>query len=311
MNSILRRCTEEPVGLTYLAIGSCPYVTPEYPLVPKNDQLFPVCFHERVSKDKQPMRLIHFDPAFDLHQDILTRYCSDLNLTQIEADEGDHWTSETLDVLLVSDRISQADHLWFFESLVEIILGTKGKLIVQDYTGASMTELAQKLYTSCPEKELFKRRVLLDMSYGTDCGCSTDLTTVSPFYDFAGNFLPIHWMTPSELKSWCGTTSKLDTVLLKRTRGDYLKALNQIHVDYRRKRQGLPNLYGSPSYTNESSGTEILRVLKETLLPLADLLQTLRKGDSLVVPLLQLFETAETDDMYKWYEKVASLGRSS
>lgn len=308
MNSILRRCTEEPVGLTYLAIGSCPYPTPEYPLTPKNDQLFPLCFHERVGTDKQPMRLLHFDPGFERSQEVLTRYWSDLKLTRIDCEGGDHWISDTLDVLLVSDRISQPEHLWFFESLVEILLATKGKLVIQDYTGASLTDLAQKLYASSTQKELFKRRVLLDMSYGTDWGCSTDLSTVNPFYDFAGNFLPIQWMSPSELKPWCGTTPKLDTILFKRTQNQYLESLNRIHVDYRRKRQGLPLLYGSPDYTNESSGKEILTVLERTLLPLADLLQTLRKvSPELVMKFRDLFERAETEDMYKWYDAVSGL----
>lgn len=307
MNSILRRCAEEPVGLTYLAIGSCPHPTPEFPLTSKTDQLFPLCFHERVTTDKEPMRLIHFDPGFQRSEEVLRGYWSELKMTKIDWEEGDHWISDTLDVLLVSDFLSQTDHLWFLESLVETILETKGKLVIQDYTGASLQDLRTKLFTSCPQKELFKRRILLDMSYGTDCGCSTDMTVVQPFYDLSSNFLPLHWMNPDDLKSWCGRTPKLDAMLLKRTRAQYLEALNHIHVDYRRKKQGLTVLYGSPLYSNDSSCEEVLSVLRITLVPLADLLQALRKGAPLVSKLTTLFETALTEDPYKWYEKVACL----
>jgi hypothetical protein len=305
MNSILRCCAEEPVGLTYLAIGSCPYPTSEYPLTPKTDQLFPLCFRQRSLNDKEPMRLIHVDPGFSRSEEVLMTYWKDL--TRIEWEEGFHWISDTLDVFHLPDSLSQTDHLWFLESLVETILETNGTLVIQDYTGASLDDLRSRLFASCDQKDLFKRRVLLDMTYETDWGCSTDMTVAQPFYDGSGNFLPLHWMTPTQLKQWCGRTPPLDSVLLKRTRTQYLEALNHIHVDYRRKKQGLPLVYGSPLYTPDSTCDEILSGLRSTLLPLADLLQTLRKGPSLVPTLTQLFETARTEDMYKWYEKVAWL----
>lgn len=308
METVLKHLSDEPVELVYLGIGSCPHVAQGQTLEAKYDQLIPVCFHEPIVRDKKQTRIIHFDPAFDQYKDFLGSYFSNWNLIPMDIEGGWSWISETLEVLVFPQRIDHDEHYWFFESLCQTILDTKGKLVIQEYTGYELTSLNQKLYEGCNQQEKFKRRILLDMTFGTDSGCCTDMTKAQPFYDYNGNFLNFHFATDADAKRWIGISLKVDELLLRKYRAKYLQTLNHIHVDYRRKRNGDTLLYGSPDYTNDATPDEIMAVLKKQLKPSFDILVALRAIDaSKQTTFQELFEIYKTHDPYKWYDVVAKL----
>lgn len=306
MESILKAISLEPMYITYMGIGSCPCMPEEgKKLDPKVDQLIPACFHEMIVKDKQHMRIIHVDPWFEKIQDFLDSYFAEWNLLRMEFEGGTSWVGENLEVIVVPQKIDHTEDYWFVEALVDTVLNTGGRLVIQEYTGYELQALNQKLYDACPQKELFKRRILLDMSYGTDLGCCTDMTKLQPFYDYDLNFLNLHFMADSDAKRWAAISLKLDDILKKKYLAKALAILNTMHVDYRRKSKGDSLLYGSPEYTNESSPDEIMSVLQKKLQEKMDVLCALG-----VVPkesqlqLQDLYKTYKTQDPYKWYEEV-------
>ena len=73
------------------------------------------------------------------------------------------------------------------------------------------------------------------MTYETDTGCCTDMTKAQPFYDYDGNFLNLHFMTDDDAKRWVHISLKLDEILKQKYITKYLRDLNNIHVDYRRR----------------------------------------------------------------------------
>lgn len=303
MESILKSVYLEPVDITYLGIGSSPHIVGEQTLEAKRDQLIPLCFHEALLKDKKTMRILHFDPHFDQDLAFLHTYFEQWNLVPIEFTGGYSWVNESLEVIVVADRLEHERDYWFFESLCETILQIKGKLIIQEYTGYELKPLAEKLYSASVQKEKFKRRILLDMTFGTDIGCCTDMTKVQPFYDYTGDFLNLQYLTETDAKRYVGVSFKLDELLRQKYRALYYQTLNYIHVDYRRKLKGDTLLYGDPQYTETSSPEVIMSVLQEKLHRLLEILYALR-----VVPkekidgLLPIFQDYKSYDPYKWYD---------
>jgi hypothetical protein len=308
MERILRTVFYEPVDITYVGIGSSPHLTADQLLQPKYDQLVPQCFHEFLLKDKKHIRIIHFDPDFANCVEFLHVYFEKWNLLPMEFSEGMSWIGENLEVLVIPERIDHDEQFWFFQQLCDSILQTKGKLVIQEFTGYDVQPLNRKLYEATENKELFKRRILIDMTYGTDIGCSTDMTKAQPFYDFDLNFLNLHFMTDEDAKRWVHVSLKLDAILKQKYIAKYLQLLNNIHVDYRRRLKGEPCMFGHPNYTDSSTPDEIMRVLETSLqLPIEILLglQVLGKED--VDKIKNFYANAKTMDPYKWYDAMRKV----
>lgn len=308
MDSILRSVSLEPMELTYVGIGSSPHLGPDQVLEPKYDQLIPCCFHEFLLRDKKHMRILHFDPDFSNCVEFLHVYFEKWGLIPMDCSYGMSWIGANLEVIIVPERIDHDGHFEFFHSLCETVLQRKGKLIIQEYTGYELKTLNQKLYDAAQNKELFKRRILLDMTYGTDIGCSTDMTKAQPFYDFDLNFLNLHFMTDEDAKRWANVSLKVDEILKKKYKTRFLVALNNIHVDYRRKLRGDPIMYQNIQYTNESSPDEIMNVLQEELRKcFTILLAVFVVGREELAILEYLFANYKSEDPYKWYSNVNKL----
>jgi hypothetical protein len=308
MESILRAVLFEPMEITYLGIGSSPHVPVDQTLNPKYDQLVPTCFHEFLLKDKKHMRIIHFDPHFKHCFEFLNTYFEKWNLVPMEFKDGFSWVGDTLEVIVLPQSLDHKEHFWFFEQLCETMLQTKGKLLIQEYTGYELTSLNKKLYEASSNKDLFKRRILLDMTYGTDSGCSTDMTKAQPFYDFDLNFLNLYFMTDDDAKRWAQISLKLDEILRKKYQYKYLSSLNYIHVDYRRKLKGESLMYGSEFYTNDSTPDEIMSVLQKELRKALDVLIHVKYIEKEVLETFDtLCKTYKKYDPYKWYDLVNKL----
>jgi hypothetical protein len=308
MENLLKTVSDEPSDFTYLGIGSCPHLAEGQTLEAKYDQLIPLCFHERIVRDKKQTRIIHFDSAFAECHAFLTNYMQGWNLVPMDFEGGWSWISEVLEVIVIPSNIEHEEHSWFFESLCDTILNTKGKLVIQEFTGYELTKLNQKLYIESNQKEKFKRRILLDMTFGTDSGCCTDMTKAQPFYDYNGDFLNFHFATDADAKRWIGISLKVDELLRRKYRAKYLQTLNHIHVDYRRKCKGDTLMYGHTDYTNESSPEEIMKVLEAGLKPCFEILLALRVIEQAKQSdFTTLFQTYKEHDPYKWYDAVSKL----
>lgn len=308
MESILRTVSLEPMELTYLGIGSSPHLGPGQVLEPKYDQLIPQCFHEFLIKDKKHTRILHFDPDFAHCVEFLHEYFEKWGLIPMECSFGMSWIGETMEVIVVPERIDHEEHFGFFHTLCESIVQRKGKLVIQEYTGYDLKPLNQKLYDAATNKEFFKRRVLLDMTYETDTGCCTDMTKAQPFYDFDLNFLNLHFMTDEDAKRWIHISLKLDDILKRKYVAKYLQVLNNIHVDYRRRLKGETSMFGHPLYTNESTPDEIMRVLQDSLRVPFEILMDLQFLDKQVQTTFQsLCLTYKGADPYKWYDAMRKL----
>jgi hypothetical protein len=308
METILRHVSFEPMDITYVGIGSSPHLTEGQPLQPKYDQLIPFCFHEVLVKDKKHMRIIHFDPDFERCVPFLNEYFERWNLLQMELEGGYSWVGETLEVIVLPQRIDHDEHFWFIQSLCEAILHTKGRLVLQEYTGYEVKDLNQKLYESMENKELYKRRILLDMTYGTDTGCCTDMTKAQPFYDSNLNFLNLHFMTEEDAKRWVNSSLKLNEILKKKYMYTFLSTLNSMHVDYRRRLRGEALMFGNPLYTIDATPDEIMQVLQSELRKSFDILlltQTVRSEMKSVLE--SVFSSYKEQDPYKWYEAVKKV----
>ncbi len=308
MNTILKSVELEPMDVTYLGIGSCPHLSKGEVLDPKYDQLIPTCFYEALTKDKKSFRILHFDPAFDRYKEFLDSYFAKWDLLPLEFPGGFSWVNNQMEVIVMNRRIEHKDDFEFLNTLVAMILNTKGKLVVQEYTGYSLKDLNKQLYDGCDQKEKYKRRVLLDMTFDTDSGCCTDMTKAQPFYDYDGNFLNFHFLTEDETRRWAGISFKVDSLLRKKYTGKFLQTLNTYHVDYRRKLKGDSVMYGSPEYTNDATSDEIMSALQRSLRKSFEILLLVRGVQETSVSLLEeLFTNYATYDPYKWYDKVSKL----
>jgi hypothetical protein len=308
MERILHSISEEPFDFTYLGIGSAPHITSSESLDPKYDQLVPSCFSDKIKDSQKTFRLLHFDPWFDHCEGFLDSYFGNLGLIRIDFEGGYRWINNHIDVIVIPSSISHQDHLWFFQRLVNSILNTKGTLLIQEYTGYELSDLRKNLYATTALREKFKRRILVDMTYGTDIGCCTDMTIAQPFYDYDGNFLNVALFSEEETKRWIGVSLKLDTILCKIYTFRFLSDLNSIHVDYRRRLKGDTTMYGSSEYTDITSADTIMQVLQRRLLKSFDILLTTNiVGKREQETLHSLFQTYKNDDPYKWYDKVYKL----
>lgn len=308
MEAILTRCEEDPVKMTYLGIGSAPHAQDVASLTPKEDQLIPVCFHDLIRGEKMPMRILHFDPWFDKMQDFLHEYFQRWQLIPVEFPGGFCWVGDSLEVILISERVDHTEEFWFLETLCQTILNKKGKLVIQEFTGYELKSLNEKLYETSPNKELFKRRILLDMTYGTDTGCSTDMTKVEPFYGSDGNFLNLHFLDHTAALRAIGISTKVDAILKQKYIGMCLQSLNNMHVDYRRRLKGDTLMFGSDLYSDNATPEEIMRSIQSVLTSFFEILTKLRMiGPEENEKKNSLFLTYKSYDPYKWYDGMRKL----
>lgn len=308
MEQLLKTISDEPVDMTYLGIGSCPHVTAGQKVDLKNDQLVPSCFHDTMLLINKSMRIIHIDPFFDQYERFLDSYWKHWNLVPVEFEGGYCWVNDHIQVFVFPQRIDHKDQYWFFESLVETILSTKGKLLIQEYTGYDLQDLNTKLYKETSQKEKYKRRILLDMTFGTDSGCSTDMINAKPFYDNNGNFINLYFANDSDIKHILGISSQIDDIVKKKYIAKFYMTLNYYHVDYRRRLKGERGLYDSLDYNDSSTPDEIMNILQRKLQEIFDVLMVCGLVTKKSQEILQeLFIEYKRYDVYKWYDRVYKL----
>jgi hypothetical protein len=308
MNSILSVLMDEPRSLTYVGIGSCPHLAPKDTLEPRSDQLIPLWIREEMKTT--PVRILHIDPAFPSCLEQLETYLKPFDLIPLDLDGGYRWVNHYMDFIVVPQYVSHTKHFRFFEQLSEEILEMGGSLVLQEYTGQSTEPLRARMFKETAFPELFKRRVLVDMTFGSDEGCSTDMTKLRLFRDARGFFINLPYCSQQDLLGLVGLSRDLDSILRKRTLRQFLETLNNHHVDYRRRLKDLPCMFGSPQYTNETPSDLVMAVLQGNLKPFVELLSRLHVIDQVGrYRMNELFEDYKSYDPYKWYSEVVDLVR--
>jgi hypothetical protein len=320
--TLLHFVHQAPKTFLYFGVGSCPHVSAVENLEPKYDQLLP-CFVKDIYQTKPSSRLqvIHIDPAFadTKAHDFLTAYFKKYlpESFYYEQDGLMIWEAPRMQVLVAPMKFShpnpndQENSLWFLEAISDEAIANSFQMVYQEFTGESMNPLFQTLYERYDSnlKKQFRKKVLFDISYGTDTGCSTNMVKYKPLYEADGSFLNLQLYSEEELLERIHTHPAVTEILFKTLLGKYRRILNEIHVDYRRKMNGdslfHPSVYG---YSESSTSAEIMDTLKRELFKLVPLLQKVGllslEGSQ---KLSELFQNYQAIDRYKWYDTAIKL----
>lgn len=320
--TLLQFVNQVPKTFLYFGVGSCPHVSSLEKLEAKYDQLLP-CFVKDSYQNKPSSRIqvIHVDPAFadkDKQEFLRDYFAKELPESFFYEHEGLMiWEAPQMQVIVAAIKFShpnsydKEDSTWFLDAISEEAIANNFQIVYQEFTGQYMKPLFQKLYKMYEGnfKEQFRNKVLFDISYGTDTGCSTDMVKYKPFYQADGSFLNLQLYNEDELLERINTHPAVNEILFKSLLAKYRCILNEIHVDYRRKMNGdtlfHPNVYG---YTESSTPLYIMNTLKVELFKLVPLLQKVGllslEGTQ---KLEELFHEYEAIDRYKWYDTVFKL----
>lgn len=300
-HQLVEYCQHTPREYTYLGIGSCPH-GPVADITERYDQIHPLFVRE--VEGFKTVRCILIDPAFtDL---VMDEYFALKGLRLEKKSFGTGWmyTSLRLDFIVLPERYNHDNHV-LFEALAVTVLQKELQLVVQDYSGYSVESTFLSLYKKYKDKYMYRQLILCDVSYGLDTGCTTDLSKYKPFYDMEGYFINLLLLHPSLLVRFLGAIPELDEricILLKRK---FWMTLNDYHVEYRRKKQGM-ECWTLP----HENADDIMKDLQDKI---TELVPGLLKGKVLQKEnqseMQELFKNYKTYDMYVWQTRVHGLIR--
>lgn len=288
---------ENPVELTYFAIGSVFRYFDLDKLTPELDQVYPVFLREF----KGSFRAIHYDPAFTQSWDFLDVYFTSFGLKRRAENM---WMSEDMSRQFVIYTEYVEHDVNFFRELSRMCM-TQGKLIVQEYSGRSLNNLLlQTYYSLSPEDRItFRKRVIFDMTNG-EASCITNMTKTFPMKDENGDFLNFMLIPIDELREHVNKNEQLDELIQKFYKTEYKKILNEEHTNYRRRMNGDSCLFARPDYDMWAEPSDIFEVLKKKL---GRTMEPLKLFGFPEEKYNELFENYKEYDMYKWYTLMNNL----
>ena len=327
LDELVKFCSREPRDMTYFAIGSTPHMTVDQ--IAKNrkwDQLIPEFMIDIINRTDKTIRIIHFDPAFSRKDDFLNEYFKKYQKTtfgltfSLDVSDGlNVWKTDDhrIEVFIIAKPFNHLERRYndeevhddFLHELNEMTLTSGNQLIVQEYTGHELGQLTKSLYHKSSNRDLFKKKILYDVSYGNDCHCGTDLERYKPIYNDYGDFYNLTLFNSDEMKEHIGKNPEMDKILKVNFIKEFNKVLN-IHVDYRRRLQNLgENLVRHHRYNNSSTADEIMTILQDELAKCVSVLDRLQ----MITPNKKnfmdcLFKNYKVIDMYKWYEYAKLIG---
>lgn len=281
-----------PRDLTYLGIGTYPN---NKAVDDHLDQIIPVFVRERLDKTGDTVRIIHFDPRFKDSEtsetsEALVHYFSvrgpklGLKFNYYPEDGYELWISEDhrIEILFLKHHFDFADKNKFLEQLIDGVLRKNKKLIIQPFLGMGCDELASKYMKKFPP-ELFRRKILFDVTYGEDCGCSTDLTKYLPVYDASGDFINHTLFSAEELLARIDEEPRIRRFVEIR----YRKMFNHLaatHIGNSRRRamlmlgESVCEIYVSEDdgYTPEDHPVKMICCYEAQLMPLIPILDRIK-----------------------------------
>ena len=305
LHELLDYAHKNPYDYTYIGIGTSPSTTP---LNIKNDQLIPVFVEDIIRDTFKSIRIMHFDPKFDITIEYLNVYFDEKGYVYNNGYGMHVWKSKDNRIEIIINSIEIHNNDAFLETMANYTTSNKKKLVVQEFTGGELAELHKKFYSYTYDKVSYKKNVLFDITYGMNCGCGTDLSLYKPFYDEEGNFYNILLYTPAELITVLGKIPKIDEYIRNYYIRHYRNVIEEIHPDYRRRVQGLPLKGYQNKYSLDAPIETIISVFRSEIYKIIDIFKILGMvSKEKETKLEHLFIHYLDYDMYKWYEIAVKL----
>ena len=309
-------------SFVYVGIGSCPHAKTLAEYTDSWNQILPVFLRDILTLRNQPIRILHFDPAFGYHKDrvdFVKEYFDSTDLALVHDPTTNTWSNERISIMLSDKAFTHTDQHtpseksddWFLEELATHCISVDTKLIVQEFTGRDLDVVLKTAFRKSPFQKRFKNTILFDITYGTASSCSTDMTKYKPFYDTRGNFYNLLLYTADELKRYIGIDARVDMYIKTYFTKQYQTLLNNYHVDYRRRTRGETCLFKNELYTDTSEPEYIMELLEEELFTLLPVFQELKvvtpEKASVISSLFENYKSYKGNDMYKWYDQANSI----
>jgi hypothetical protein len=297
--------------LTYVGVGSAIHNLPG--LDNKSDQILPLFIREMLSSGMR-VTAIHFDPMFNLEtmKEYFNRY-TDADLRHLGF--AWHWRLKDVEVYILpyafEHKGPEAD-VDFLDALIHRVLLSRGSLIFQQYTGYDPVDTFRALYAGSRLPSEFKDRVLFDVSYGADTGCCTDLTRWRPIYTPHGGFMNFLLYDMDEMTSIIGYNTQTDKLIFDHFKKDFVKTVNDNHVNYRRRCKEDTCLFLSEMpYTEMADPEEIMRHLQTEIYRYVEIFKRLDmltpEKEVELAGLMRCYKATDGVNVYDWYSAVTKI----
>jgi hypothetical protein len=286
--------------MTYVGIGSCPHAATLAELTEEWDQMVPVFIRDKNAQ------IIHYDPQFANPERaaFLDQYFNARSFTKMSENS---WSLGPMTVTLHAKAIYHPEDDNILHEYAESAISTNTKLLIQEFTGTDLVLTAKKLFSQTTSRESFKSNVLVDMTYGTDCHCGTNMVKYKPLYTQEGNFINMLLYDESEIISYIGESTELNKLIKIYFMKKYLETVN-MQVDYRRRLVGGTVLFPCDGYGDTSTPEQVMAYLQKKLRQLLHVfdslgLMTRERWDTVEL----LFARYKIINVYDWNTKMRTL----
>jgi hypothetical protein len=266
--------------ITFVGIGTTPRITNLDQFTDRIDQIIPL-FIKNIKE--KTIRLIHFDSVFERCIDFLHVYFQSKNFTYDNQEMMHIWRSadHKIEVIINTFYFCYDEHKFFLNELIETCFtnpNKHAKFILQDFTGTDSSIMFTQLYneTSIPQKNMFREKILFDISYGNN-HCDLDLIKYEPIYDPNGDFINILLMDINELRIYLDYHPLIKEHVQKFYIQKYRSIADVIPVDIRRKmlresgKSSLDLISYDNLYTVNSSYEDIMKIFNANLMPIIEI----------------------------------------
>ena len=330
LSTILEYTSTNSKDMTYIGIGTCPHNDDIDKLPEKErtlwDQVIPVFMTDIINETRKSIRMIHFDPQYSIKIPIMMEYFSKRGYKYDNTIGFHRWVTDDnrIEILIfeinfehhrgvVAEQFRHLPHNnippddWFLDMITEQTILQGGQLILQEFTGWETNDLFKKIFDKTPNKELFKKKILFDVSYG-NASCMLDLNKYKPFYDKNGDFLNFILYTREEILQIIGIHSGMDELIKIYFLKEYRDILNNHQVNYRRKLKGDTLLFPNKYYNESTTPDEIMTVLQKLLSERYDIFRKMKLiSAEKELEIVNLFQNYHTIDPYRWHELVNKI----
>ena len=313
LESIYEYSSTNPRDLTHIAIGSSPRYQELEKFTPDIDQLLPVFMLKQIESTSKTIRIIHIDWYTERNLPFLHEYFGSfaqksINFRHNDSEGFNIWTShdDRIEVIFLFINIrhgiyDEPTDRWFLERMIDVTLQNKSQLIVQEYTGHDLIEIARFFLNKSNQKDMFVKHVLFDITYGSNCHCMTDMTKYLPEYKPDGTFYNFQLYTTQEMIDLIGINEKINNIIKNHFMKDYKLILDQHHFNYRRKIIGNTLAHQFPEYNESTSPDDIMKIIIDKLNLIIEIFERLGlMNEDKKKQMNDLFTNYYSHDMYKW-----------
>ena len=319
LETVCEHSAANPRDLVHIAVGSSPRITNLDDFSPVIDQLLPMFMLKEIETTTKTIRIIHIDELTEralpfLHQYFGSFAVKGLNFKHDDSEGMNVWTTDDhrIEIIFVFVSIyygisqyngNLPNDTWFLEKMIENTLQNRNQLIVQQYTGFELMDIFKMLYQSNSQKDLFKNKILFDITYGNDCSCMTNMTKHFPKYKPDGSFYNFLLYNYEEMHDLIGVDDKINHIIKVYFSKQYKNDIDQHHINYRRKIKGDTLLHNFKEYNESTPPDQIMSILIAKLqfsIKIFDLLGLVT--DEKKKQIDDLFKNYHDHDIYKWRE---------